>query len=960
MIEQGVAAAMSQSASSAVASPPPPAERTAAAAAAAAAAVDTDVSHTTDGRLEELRLSAAAMHRRLLACEELAADAAARTERGLTEALPAMEQRLTETAVSESGRALREEIAGVRARCSSMEDQVEAGLRSSTAAIEHGLASLSDALRSEISSTNSGLCRAEDLRQAAAELRGSVTDAQNTAAKSYADLRQEVADQLMAAAAQTRTRFEESSASSDGRLQGMAERLDSMTGAIGAVEAGASARFEEIAVQMTQMAAAVDAQIEVASESMTMTVREGAEAAVNAVAQLEGEMRDAHREATERAAAEQAAHQAAETSRSQAISALEHEISALQAAIAGSEESMARRVAESERALANLSATVEGPMRAERGMIDTALSQLRQSVSSGSDTTAALKHQLEAYYEEVTRGSADREDWRREIGARWTAIHTETREELAALARAMRPMAEDAAEAAIERRARAEAEATAAAGTAVGAWPAAAPADTAASSVASASEAAEPDPELEPEPEPEPAQVVPESQPPQAPPVSLPVRAMSHQEIRNQLKKFKEEQEAMTTAATAAQKVAPPSSGDSGSGSSSSGGGGGRGSGRGTTQKQQQRPQPEPEPEPVASASAASIVPPAAAVPAASLPPTTSLADTLAQRRALREQQQQVVTAAAATGAGAAAGSAAVSAVVRARFRRYDDDNDGRLNRAEVARVLEDLLSTTAHVHTVSGGDGSQRGQRRTGVLQSVDTVMAAFGVFDYRAAAGAGAGAAAESGVGGTGIGIGGAGIGTTRSLLSEQGVLTVEGFQQLWDTAISMDHAAPAAQPDRAAAGGGGGGGVFSLGTMSRSSSSAGTGCSAAQLQPPPSPMPTPAPGGGRGGGGGGRGAQVTGLTPAQFDRYDLDGDGLLNIDELAAFLEAVSQTAAAAAAAGGGAGGGSSSSLPHPLPRGYLMGLIGQFCGTGTTAAGAAAAEGVGRTELPRLLSFLFSDK
>ena len=102
------------------------------------------------------------------------------------------------------------------------------------------------------------------------------------------------------------------------------------------------------------------------------------------------------------------------------------------------------------------------------------------------------------------------------------------------------------------------------------------------------------------------------------------------------------------------------------------------------------------------------------------------------------------------------------------------------------------------------------------------------------------------------------------------------------------------------------------------------------------------------------------MTGLTPAQFARYDLDGDGLLNIDELAAFLEAVSQTAAAAAAAGGGAGGGSSSSLPHPLPRGYLMGLIGQFCGAGTTAAGAAAAEGVGRTELPRLLSFLFSDK
>ena len=57
------------------------------------------------------------------------------------------------------------------------------------------------------------------------------------------------------------------------------------------------------------------------------------------------------------------------------------------------------------------------------------------------------------------------------------------------------------------------------------------------------------------------------------PPVSLPVRAMSHQEIRSQLRKFKEEQEMM-----AAQKVAALSSGGDNS--------------------TQQRPQPEPEPEP--------------------------------------------------------------------------------------------------------------------------------------------------------------------------------------------------------------------------------------------------------------------------------------------------------------------------------------------------------------------------
>ena len=54
--------------------------------------------------------------------------------------------------------------------------------------------------------------------------------------------------------------------------------------------------------------------------------------------------------------------------------------------------------------------------------------------------------------------------------------------------------------------------------------------------------------------------------------MSLPVRAMSHQEIRSQLRKFKEEQEMM-----AAQVAALSSGGDNST---------------------QQRPQPEPEPEP--------------------------------------------------------------------------------------------------------------------------------------------------------------------------------------------------------------------------------------------------------------------------------------------------------------------------------------------------------------------------
>ena len=67
-------------------------------------------------KLDELQLSAAAMNRRLLACEEQAAEAAALSERGVADALPAMEDRVTAAAVAEAGRALREELGAVRGR----------------------------------------------------------------------------------------------------------------------------------------------------------------------------------------------------------------------------------------------------------------------------------------------------------------------------------------------------------------------------------------------------------------------------------------------------------------------------------------------------------------------------------------------------------------------------------------------------------------------------------------------------------------------------------------------------------------------------------------------------------------------------------------------------------------------------------------------------------------------------
>ena len=148
------------------------------------------------GELEDLRLGAAAMNRRLLACEGLAADATARSERGVTDALTGMAESITDNAVAESARVLREEIGGLRARCSAAEDEgesgrraAEAGRRASEAALEHGLTQLGDALRQEVSSATVGLCRVEDLRQTAAELSASVSAARDTAAQASAQLR---------------------------------------------------------------------------------------------------------------------------------------------------------------------------------------------------------------------------------------------------------------------------------------------------------------------------------------------------------------------------------------------------------------------------------------------------------------------------------------------------------------------------------------------------------------------------------------------------------------------------------------------------------------------------------------------------------------------------------------------------------------------------------------------------
>jgi chromosome segregation ATPase len=377
------------------------------------------------GQLEELRLGAAAMNRRMLACEELAADAAVRTQHGLADAVPAMEQRLTEIAVSECGRALREEIGGLRARCTALEDELDAERRSTKAALEHGLAQLSDALRAEVSATNSGLCRAEDLREAATELRASLSVAQDAAAKDCAELRAAVTEQLAAAAALARNQLGECSSSLDRRMQSVSEQLEGITVAVEAVESGTSVRFEETAAQLTQMATAVDAQIDAAAASIDTAVHtsvgEATEAFRASVSELEDDLR--------RLKQEQEDHQNQIPKIGALESQLSAELSALRSALESTEASMGRRMTESDHALAALGATVEG-VRAERTAIDNALAQIRDRVASSSDATATVKRQLQELTEGIARSGTDQEDWRREIGTRWSAIHSETLQEL--------------------------------------------------------------------------------------------------------------------------------------------------------------------------------------------------------------------------------------------------------------------------------------------------------------------------------------------------------------------------------------------------------------------------------------------------------------------------------------------------------------------------------------------------
>ena len=68
---------------------------------------------------------------------------------------------------------------------------------------------------------------------------------------------------------------------------------DAAMAAISAAEERAGARLEETARQLEQMAGAVDGSIEQAAASMARTVAEGAEVAVEAVAQLESKSHEA-------------------------------------------------------------------------------------------------------------------------------------------------------------------------------------------------------------------------------------------------------------------------------------------------------------------------------------------------------------------------------------------------------------------------------------------------------------------------------------------------------------------------------------------------------------------------------------------------------------------------------------------------------------------------------------------
>lgn len=98
-------------------------------------------------------------------------------------------------------------------------------------------------------------------------------------------------------------------------------------------------------------------------------------------------------------------------------------------------------------------------------------------------------------------------------------------------------------------------------------------------------------------------------------------------------------------------------------------------------------------------------------------------------------------------------------------------------------------------------------------------------------------------------------------------------------------------------------------------------------------------------------------------------MDGDGLLNADELSRFLDEVNhmhslhKNLARKLNARGAtevhrsrSSSGNLEGVPQSLPRGYLRGLISQFSNAVDSGDGV---EGVGLRELPQLLNFLYSD-
>ena len=186
---------------------------------------DGGAAEAMGAKLDELQLSAAAMNRRLLACEEQAAEAAALSERGVADALPAMEDRVTAAAVAEAGRALREELGAVRGRCASNEDEISAARRAAEAALEAGLSQLGSRLREETHVAVAGLCRTEELRQASAELSASIGEVREADAKEQGKLRLGLTEQVAEAAAVTRGRLDASETATESKLDRLSDRL---------------------------------------------------------------------------------------------------------------------------------------------------------------------------------------------------------------------------------------------------------------------------------------------------------------------------------------------------------------------------------------------------------------------------------------------------------------------------------------------------------------------------------------------------------------------------------------------------------------------------------------------------------------------------------------------------------------------------------------------------------------